>query len=1687
MGFYRGTGEGDARQFVSMSIKKPIFIIIVFMGYLCSLSAQYVHNLYPCRDSSGTRIQGCFAWSDSAGQYIQVTDTFYCDGDNLIFEYRAVNNAWGYHQGELVNSETILGVCAGGSGGSTDDQLLSTNGTPGNISIESGNTITLNVDDADSDPNNEIQDISGIATNTQAIQDTAAQIRADFPVDTDTNDIDSTRLLQDSILVYYFNGSETGRDTIAGTGGGGTDSQTLSFISPNLSISNGNTVDLTPLQDGTGTDDQAISIDSTGRIFSITLEDGGSVVFEDTDTTIPNTDEQTLSIDGSNNLIISNGNQVSLSAYLDDTTIPDDQTLAIDSTGRVFTVTIADGNSIVFEDTNTQLNEAQVESFIDGDEPSFSGWDKNESDDFSGAWGDLTSVPAGFSDNIDNVDDADSDPTNEIQDISGIATNQQAIIDTASQIRADFPIDTDTQLSESEVVQIVRDTGFLESYTETDPIWIADSSNYASKSYTDQSEQDAKDYADANDDVNDADADATNEGSLSVLAGTADNAIIRSNTSGSSDITIQEGANIVITESGNTITIDAPSAGSGTDDQTISIDSTGRVFTITLEDGGAVTFEDTDTTIPNTDDQTLSLVTNSLSIENGNSVDLSGYLDNTDEQDLSLTGNTLAISGDPNTDVDLSGYLDNTDAQTLSIDGSDNLIISGGNQVSLSAYLDDTTIPDDQTLAIDSTGRVFALTIADGNTVNFEDTNTQLNESQVEAFIDGNETSFSGWDKNAADDFDSAWSSLTGVPAGFADNTDDVDDADNDPNNEIQDISGIATNEQAIQDTAAQIRADFPVDTDTQLSESEVVQIVRDTGFLESYTETDPIWISDSSSYATKIYADQAEQDAKDYADLNDDVNDADANATNEIQDLELTGNTLSLTDDATTVDLSGYLDNTDAQTLSFTSPNLSITNGNTVDLSALQDGTGTDDQTISIDSTGRVFTITLESGGSVTFEDTDTTIPNTDDQTLSIDGSNNLIISDGNQVSLSPYLDDTTIPDDQTIDTLQLTGTNLEISLDSDGEPLQTVDLSSLQDGTGTDDQQVDQFELVGNNLTFQLESDGQAAHTVDLSGYLDDTTIPDDQTLSWNGTTGVITIADGNSIDIDGRYLQSEVDGSTSNELQTLSWSAGTGGNDEITLSDGGGTVTITDDNTQLSNEQVQDIVGGMVTGNTETLINVTYDDAANEFDFIVEDDLSLYDNSTSGFLTTEIDGSFTNEGSLSVGAGTSTTSLIQSNTSGSPQITLSAGSNVTITESGNTITISATASTDGDGIYDGNGTTPLNTTVTMTDEVTFQRSGDKIIVTNHGAAPADNPSGDGAKLVLQDNDSNTEGSIVFQNSVLDVDASIFKRSTTNVGLIFEEENGTFRFEDNGNNNRTSIRIGDFNNSQNAEIRFEDSGSDVVINHNQTSGQFIIENQSAEWFKIDHSDGTIYFPQYTSSKLTTSKTGRYVQIIEPTTGEMFLIEPDSIGGSGGGTGTDDQNIQNSSFNSSTGTLQIGIENGSGQSFSLDGRYLQSEVDGSTTNELQDISGSSWNSGTGVLTIGIESGANETVDLDGRYVEDVNDEGIDINDYTPTNGGSITVNFENQARKIIEINTTNITSGFTMNVSNGWNTAGSAGVYNIRFFNSTANQRTVTLDATDTWYDEKGTSISTITLESNEDKILTMYTENGSTWYTME
>ena len=103
--------------------------------------------------------------------------------------------------------------------------------------------------------------------------------------------------------------------------------------------------------------------------------------------------------------------------------------------------------------------------------------------------------------------------------------------------------------------------------------------------------------------------------------------------------------------------------------QTISI--SGNIITLS-NDGGSITLP----TLEDTDEQSLSLSGNTLSISNGNSVTLP-TLEDTDEQSLSLTGNTLSISN--GNSVTLPTYTD-TDDQLLTLTGN-TLSISNGNSV----------------------------------------------------------------------------------------------------------------------------------------------------------------------------------------------------------------------------------------------------------------------------------------------------------------------------------------------------------------------------------------------------------------------------------------------------------------------------------------------------------------------------------------------------------------------------------------------------------------------------------------------------------------------------------------------------------------------------------------------------------------------------------------------------------------------------------------------------------------------------------------------------------------------------------------------------------------------------------------------------------------------------------------------
>lgn len=133
----------------------------------------------------------------------------------------------------------------------------------------------------------------------------------------------------------------------------------------------------------------------------------------------------------------------------------------------------------------------------------------------------------------------------------------------------------------------------------------------------------------------------------------------------------------------------------------------------------------------------------------------------------------------------------------------------------------------------------------------------------------------------------------------------------------------------------------------------------------------------------------------------------ADDDPLNEIQDLELSGNTLTITNNgnATPIDLSPFAgNNTDNQTLSLLSTDLTISGGNTIDVSSLIDDADSDptNEVQDLNLSGTTLTITNNPSATpidlAPFSGT-----NTDNQTLNFNsGTSQLSITGGNSVNLS-------------------------------------------------------------------------------------------------------------------------------------------------------------------------------------------------------------------------------------------------------------------------------------------------------------------------------------------------------------------------------------------------------------------------------------------------------------------------------------------------------------------------------------------------------------------------------------------------------------------------------------------------------------------------------------------------------------
>ncbi|MEQ9402892.1 MAG: tail fiber domain-containing protein [Cyclobacteriaceae bacterium] len=218
--------------------------------------------------------------------------------------------------------------------------------------------------------------------------------------------------------------------------------------------------------------------------------------------------------------------------------------------------------------------------------------------------------------------------------------------------------------------------------------------------------------------------------------------------------------------------------------------------------------------------------------------------------------------------------------------------------------------------------------------------------------------------------------------------------------------------------------------------------------------------------------------------------------------------------------------------------------------------------------------------------------------QLLSIDGGL-LSISGGNSIEIGDA--------DETNELIQNVSLNAGILSIADASGTHTVDLSNLSTELFNGDE-IQDLELIGDVLRITKNNE---ATEIDLSLYLDNTNLTEAEVDAFVSNNG---------------YLMAEMDGSVSNELQDISTN-GTSGN--ISLSNGSTiNLNVNDGDSDAENE-IQDLE---INSNS---LRITNNSSATTIDLTPYlDDTQLTETevdafvSNNGYLTTEIDGSVTNE---------------------------------------------------------------------------------------------------------------------------------------------------------------------------------------------------------------------------------------------------------------------------------------------------------------------------------------------------------------------------------------------------------------------------------------------------------------------------
>ncbi|MCX2719341.1 hypothetical protein, partial [Lentiprolixibacter aurantiacus] len=160
--------------------------------------------------------------------------------------------------------------------------------------------------------------------------------------------------------------------------------------------------------------------------------------------------------------------------------------------------------------------------------------------------------------------------------------------------------------------------------------------------------------------------------------------------------------------------------------QNFSFDSASNILTLQIENGNTVTVDLSTLSNTGTDDQTIGLAGNILTLEDGGTVDLTPYLDNTDDQTITTfnldASNilTLTLENGNTQTVDLSGLI-GTDDQTAA-EVIYNNTTSGLTATNVQDAIDEINAAAGTVSLVDNTDGTYTFTDAGGNVTTITDT-----------------------------------------------------------------------------------------------------------------------------------------------------------------------------------------------------------------------------------------------------------------------------------------------------------------------------------------------------------------------------------------------------------------------------------------------------------------------------------------------------------------------------------------------------------------------------------------------------------------------------------------------------------------------------------------------------------------------------------------------------------------------------------------------------------------------------------------------------------------------------------------------------------------------------------------------------------------------------------------------------